>query len=170
MRESLSSVPSRFVTGTTVALSSTDQLKAQIEQRRLQRAASGVMGDSADLSKSDPIEEAFRGQIEEEKKSYKTTFNRLKALKTEIEHLQLLLEKAKVKLKKDFEGWWSEETAKLQPPAQQGPLPEAVPKRAWKTPEQPASEAQQTNQSNRYSNQEKICTTTGKSRGLLLAQ
>ncbi|XP_064411370.1 kinesin-like protein KIF6 [Latimeria chalumnae] len=126
-----------------------NQLKAQIEQRRLQRAASGVMGDSADLSKSDPIEEAFRGQIEEEKKSYKTTFNRLKALKTEIEHLQLLLEKAKVKLKKDFEGWWSEETAKLQPPAQQGPLPEAVPKRAWKTPEQPASEAQQTNQSNR---------------------
>lgn len=41
-------------------------------------------------------------------------FNRLKGLKVEIEHLQLLMEKAKMKLQKDFEVWWSEETQKLQ--------------------------------------------------------
>uniref|UniRef100_A0A8B9P0Y6 Kinesin-like protein n=1 Tax=Apteryx owenii TaxID=8824 RepID=A0A8B9P0Y6_APTOW len=46
--------------------------------------------------------------------SYKTMFNRLKGLKVEIEHLQLLMEKAKVKLQKDFELWWSEEATKLQ--------------------------------------------------------
>lgn len=46
--------------------------------------------------------------------SYKTMFNRLKGLKVEIEHLQLLMEKAKMKLQKDFEVWWSEETQKLQ--------------------------------------------------------
>uniref|UniRef100_A0A8B9P9H3 Kinesin-like protein n=1 Tax=Apteryx owenii TaxID=8824 RepID=A0A8B9P9H3_APTOW len=45
---------------------------------------------------------------------YKTMFNRLKGLKVEIEHLQLLMEKAKVKLQKDFELWWSEEATKLQ--------------------------------------------------------
>uniref|UniRef100_A0A8C0ICU5 Kinesin-like protein n=1 Tax=Bubo bubo TaxID=30461 RepID=A0A8C0ICU5_BUBBB len=37
--------------------------------------------------------------------SYKTMFNRLKELKVEIEHLQLLMEKVKVKLQKDFEVW-----------------------------------------------------------------
>lgn len=41
-------------------------------------------------------------------------FTRLKGLKIEIEHLQLLMEKAKVKLQKDFEIWWSEETRNMQ--------------------------------------------------------
>lgn len=41
-------------------------------------------------------------------------FNRMKGLKVEIEHLQLLIEKVKTKLQKDFEVWWSEETIKLQ--------------------------------------------------------
>lgn len=62
----------------------------------------------------DPVEEKLRTQIEEEKKSYKTMFNRLKGLKVEIEHLQLLMEKVKMKLQKDFEVWWSEEVINLQ--------------------------------------------------------
>lgn len=41
-------------------------------------------------------------------------FNRLKGLKVEIEHLQLLMEKAKMKLQKDFEAWWTEEGTSLQ--------------------------------------------------------
>ena len=40
---------------------------------------------------------------------YKHAFNQLKALKTEIEHMQFLLEKSKVKLQKDFELWWAEQ-------------------------------------------------------------
>lgn len=39
---------------------------------------------------------------------------RLKALKVEIEHLQLLMDKAKVKLQKEFEVWWAEEATNLQ--------------------------------------------------------
>lgn len=39
---------------------------------------------------------------------------RLKALKVEIEHLQLLMDKAKVKLQKEFEAWWAEEATSLQ--------------------------------------------------------
>lgn len=39
---------------------------------------------------------------------------RLKALKVEIEHLQLLMDKAKVKLQKEFEAWWAEEATSLE--------------------------------------------------------
>uniref|UniRef100_A0A8C3JCP6 Kinesin-like protein n=1 Tax=Calidris pygmaea TaxID=425635 RepID=A0A8C3JCP6_9CHAR len=60
---------------------------------------------SEELNMLDPVEEKLRKQIEEEKKSYKTMFNRLKGLKVEIEHLQLLMEKVKTKLRKDFEVW-----------------------------------------------------------------
>ena len=45
---------------------------------------------------------------------YKETFNRLRTLKSEIEHLQHLLEKAKVKLMKDFELWWADQMALSQ--------------------------------------------------------
>uniref|UniRef100_A0A8V5FYB4 Kinesin-like protein KIF6/9 C-terminal domain-containing protein n=1 Tax=Melopsittacus undulatus TaxID=13146 RepID=A0A8V5FYB4_MELUD len=46
--------------------------------------------------------------------SYRTMFSHLKGLKVEIEHLQLLMGKAKMKLQKDFEVWWSEEARNLQ--------------------------------------------------------
>lgn len=46
--------------------------------------------------------------------SYKSTVSRLKALKTEIEHLQLLLERAKVKLQTDFNMWWNQEASDVQ--------------------------------------------------------
>ncbi len=46
--------------------------------------------------------------------SYKFKSGCLKGLKTEIEHLQLLHEKLKVKLQKDFENWWTQEGNSLQ--------------------------------------------------------
>lgn len=46
--------------------------------------------------------------------SYKNSIGRLKALRTEIEHLQLLLERVKVKIQKDFQKWWSQEASNLQ--------------------------------------------------------
>ncbi|KAB1261562.1 Kinesin-like protein KIF6 [Camelus dromedarius] len=60
------------------------------------------------------MEEKLRSQLEEEKTRYKTMFTRLKALKVEIEHLQLLMDKAKVKLQKEFDAWWAEEATSLQ--------------------------------------------------------
>ena len=50
--------------------------------------------------------------------SYKQHFNQLRGLKTEIEHLQHLLERSKVKLLKDFEIWWAEQAviAQVSPP------------------------------------------------------
>ncbi|XP_062475059.1 kinesin-like protein KIF6 isoform X8 [Pezoporus occidentalis] len=73
-----------------------------------------VSSPSEELNMLDPVEEKLRMQIEDEKKSYRTMFNHLKGLKVEIEHLQLLMGKAKVKLQKDFQVWWSEEARKLQ--------------------------------------------------------
>ncbi|NXI63815.1 KIF6 protein, partial [Anseranas semipalmata] len=91
-----------------------NHLKGELTQRHIQRAALAVLNPSEELNMLDRVEERIRTQIEEEKKSYKTMFNRLKGLKVEIEHLQLLMEKAKVKLQKDFEVWWSEEATNLQ--------------------------------------------------------
>ncbi|NXI98718.1 KIF6 protein, partial [Psophia crepitans] len=91
-----------------------NRLKGEITQRHIQRAALAVSSPSEELNTLDPVEEKLRTQIEEEKKSYKTMFNRLKGLKVEIEHLQLLMEKVKMKLQKDFEVWWSEEATNLQ--------------------------------------------------------
>ncbi|NXO57844.1 KIF6 protein, partial [Aramus guarauna] len=91
-----------------------NRLKGEITQRHIQRAALAVSSPSEELNTLDPVEEKLRTQIEEEKKSYKTIFNRLKGLKVEIEHLQLLMEKVKMKLRKDFEVWWSEEATNLQ--------------------------------------------------------
>ncbi|KAJ7399791.1 kinesin-like protein KIF6 [Pitangus sulphuratus] len=90
------------------------RLKGEITQRHIQRAALAVSSPSEELNMFDPVEEKLRMQIEEEKKSYKTMFNHFKGLKVEIEHLQLLMEKVKMKMKKDFEVWWSEEAKNLQ--------------------------------------------------------
>ncbi|XP_059838776.1 kinesin-like protein KIF6 isoform X2 [Hypanus sabinus] len=106
-----------------------NQLKSQLEQRRMQRAASSVTSEPVDVNKPDQFEEELRQKLEEEKKSYKMTFNRLKGLKTETEHLQHLLQKAKVMIQKDFEAWWSEETMRLQ--AHQEQPSEATSQKTW---------------------------------------
>ena len=41
--------------------------------------------------------------------SYRLNFEKLKNLKTQIEHSQHLVERSQVKLQKDFENWWQEQ-------------------------------------------------------------
>ncbi|XP_066109027.1 kinesin-like protein KIF6 isoform X1 [Saccopteryx bilineata] len=89
-------------------------LKEEITQRHLQQVALGISENTAVPAVEDLLEEKLRSQLEEEKRRYKTMFRRLKALKVEIEHLQLLMDKAKVKLQKEFEAWWAEEASSLQ--------------------------------------------------------
>ncbi len=43
----------------------------------------------------------------QEKAAYKEAFARLRELKQEIEHLQMLLEQSRTKLQRDFEHWMS---------------------------------------------------------------
>uniref|UniRef100_A0A8C8EDG3 Kinesin-like protein KIF6/9 C-terminal domain-containing protein n=1 Tax=Otus sunia TaxID=257818 RepID=A0A8C8EDG3_9STRI len=84
-------------------LSFTDHLKGKITQRHIQRAALGSINFFSYTCWK------ICNTLSLSHISYKTMFNRLKELKVEIEHLQLLMEKVKVKLQKDFEVWWSEE-------------------------------------------------------------
>ncbi|KAM7403981.1 hypothetical protein PAMA_004411 [Pampus argenteus] len=83
----------------------------------------GKMGQQLSTGKQEAFETFIRDHddhltIEDNKtllkQSYKSTVGRLKALRTEIEHLQLLLERAKVKLQKDFHKWWSLEASSMQ--------------------------------------------------------
>ncbi|XP_070835582.1 kinesin-like protein KIF6 [Chaetodon trifascialis] len=80
-----------------------NELKKQLVMHRAAHA-------HTEAEEVDLVEENLRKHIEQEKKAYKSTIGRLKALRTEIEHLQLLLERAKVKLQKDFQKWWSQDT------------------------------------------------------------
>uniref|UniRef100_A0A665UZM5 Kinesin family member 6 n=1 Tax=Echeneis naucrates TaxID=173247 RepID=A0A665UZM5_ECHNA len=75
----------------------------------------GVMGNYTEAEEEvDSVEENLCKHIEQERKAYKSSIDRLKALRTEIEHLQLLLERAKVKLQRDFHKWWNQETFSVQ--------------------------------------------------------
>ncbi|XP_037698804.1 kinesin-like protein KIF6 isoform X2 [Choloepus didactylus] len=96
------------------ARSKIGHLKEEITQRHMQQVAIGISENMAVPSMPDQLEEKLRSQLEEEKRRYKTMFTRLKALKVEIEHLQLLMDRAKVKLQKEFEAWWAEEATNLQ--------------------------------------------------------
>lgn len=103
-----------------------NSIKTQIEQQRIRRSMQGFVNGTEGIDDVDPVEQSLRQAIEEEKAKYKDSFTRLRSLKTEIEHLQHLLEKAKVKMQKDFEIWWAEQAAFNQ-------TPDEV-RAAWKTP------------------------------------
>ncbi|XP_003789215.1 kinesin-like protein KIF6 [Otolemur garnettii] len=90
------------------------EAKALGESINEARRKIGISENMAVRSMPDSQEEKLRSQLEEEKKRYKTMFTHLKALKVEIEHLQLLMDKAKMKLQKEFEAWWAEEARSLQ--------------------------------------------------------
>jgi len=83
-----------------------NKLKGHIEQIRVERAMQGLTSESGVAEAADPEEEKYKGTIESEKELYKHNFNRLKELKTEIEHLQLMLEQSRKRLQKDFDGWF----------------------------------------------------------------
>lgn len=107
-----------------------NKLKGSIEQHRVSRVMQGLV--DPENPEPDDMELDMKRRIEDEKNVYKDAFGRLRNLKTEIEHLQHLLEKSKVKLMKDFEIWWAEQGALNQ--EKQLPYPAGHAKNAWKTP------------------------------------
>jgi len=81
--------------------------KSTIEQLRKERAMHGLLEPAAEGEEAevDPEEERNKAAIEGEKAKYKAAYTKLKSLKAEIEHLQLMLEKSRKRLQKDFENW-----------------------------------------------------------------
>ena len=104
------------------------ELKALIEQRRVQRAMTGQYDTEGDDS-DDPEEARFKVLIEEEKRRYKDSFNSLRDLKKEIEHLHLLLEQSRARLQKDFDQWMNLMTRQREQQQQQaeGPSGASIP-------------------------------------------
>uniref|UniRef100_A0A087XRW3 Kinesin family member 6 n=1 Tax=Poecilia formosa TaxID=48698 RepID=A0A087XRW3_POEFO len=92
-----------------------DEARRLGEQLKGARNRITVTGnDMQDGEENDPLEESLCKQIKQEKVTYNSNLGRLKALRTEIEHLQLLMDRVKVKIQKDFLKWWSQEALNLQ--------------------------------------------------------
>ncbi|KAF5843229.1 P-loop containing nucleoside triphosphate hydrolase protein [Dunaliella salina] len=104
------------------------ELKALIEQRRIQRAvAAGDLsggGGDAEGAEDDPEEARCRAHIEREKGKYKDAFDQLREHKKEIEHLHMLLEQSRLRLQRDFEQWMGLMQRQQQQQQQQGVVAE----------------------------------------------
>lgn len=90
------------------ARSAINYLKGTIEQIRRERAMDGLMdnsGDGKEEEKTDPEEAKFKLAIDEEKRIYKNSYQELRDLKAEIEAIQSLLEKSRIRLQNEFESW-----------------------------------------------------------------
>lgn len=79
-------------------------LKTYMEQKRIAKA---VQGGATEADHLDAEDAKICEDIRHEKGAYRTSFERLKALKNEIEHIQKLLEQSRNKLQDDFEQWYS---------------------------------------------------------------
>ena len=64
------------------------------------------MDDNGEIVKT-PEEEELQMQISQFKHKYQREYTELKELKTEIERIQELLERCRVRMQKDFEQWLS---------------------------------------------------------------
>ena len=93
-----------------------EKAKKEIEQRRMQRGVallgeSGGAGESLDPASlpPDPEEDRLRASIDSSKSSYRCSFESLRALKSEIEHLKAIIDRSRRKLQADFDTWWTEQ-------------------------------------------------------------
>ena len=104
-------------------------LKQSIEAIRRERAIEGVVNED-DLQKADPEEQRKIDAIAQEKEVYKQNFESLRRLKTEIEHVQRMLESGRKKLQKEYDEWYAHVLRRGH---------NKQPQNAWATP--PASPA-----------------------------
>jgi len=69
------------------------ELKAFMEQLRVERALTGMLDKGGDNpQEADPDEERTKAQIDKEKSRYKQNFDKLRELKKEIDHLKMMVE------------------------------------------------------------------------------
>ncbi len=94
------------------ARNETNRLKGEIERVRVEAAMSSITaegkgaeegGAAASTSEAD-----LRADLDHYKAVYKDSFQRLKDLKSEIEHIQRVLEASRLKMQADFEAWYAD--------------------------------------------------------------
>eukprot|EP00658_Telonema_sp_P-2_P021099 TRINITY_DN18383_c0_g1_i1.p1 TRINITY_DN18383_c0_g1~~TRINITY_DN18383_c0_g1_i1.p1 ORF type:complete len:340 (-),score=105.78 TRINITY_DN18383_c0_g1_i1:101-1120(-) len=88
-----------------------NSIKSRIEQRRIEV---DMQHGGAEVLPEDPEEIALRSELDQEKRNYKTNFEALKVLKKEIEHIQHLMDGARVRLQHDFESWFESKTHQVK--------------------------------------------------------
>ena len=124
-------------------------LTNQIEQIRKQNALRGMVDDNGELVRT-PEEDQYQSQINQKKQAYATEYGELKDLKGEIERIQNLLERCRVRMQKDFEQWLEvmikhqQRGGGAQPsPAQQPPNNRLPPMQQQQQMQQPMQQQQQ---------------------------
>jgi kinesin family protein 6/9 len=125
-------------------------LKTRLERRRLELGAAALAaGEEVAAATGDAEEQRLLQEMESEKARYRGRFLELKALKSEIEHLQGTLEGAHRKLQADFENWWAKahESAAATAVARPTETPRERPQSALRKSETDASMASSANAS-----------------------
>ena len=95
-----------------------NKYKTQIQQLHISNA---VETQANELALQE--EERVREQLENSRIAFKSDCAALKELKTEIEHIQHLMEKIKVQLLREFESWWVEQVSLYKSAVLQGETP-----------------------------------------------
>lgn len=90
--------------------STINYLKNSIEAIRRERAIQGtnLSAEVKEETKEEiQEEETYRKAIEKEKEIYRESFEKLRMLKPEIEHIKMLLEKGRATLQQQFDQWFN---------------------------------------------------------------
>ncbi|ETV70453.1 hypothetical protein H257_14115 [Aphanomyces astaci] len=92
------------------ARNSIKELTAKMEKLRTDKAVASVITTNLSTTTESGLvsddEMAIVAAIDAHKRAYKVGFNQLNDLKKEIQHVQKMLEMGRLKLQKDFDGWY----------------------------------------------------------------
>ena len=83
-----------------------NSIEAIRRDKALQRLNNGD-GEAAEVIEESSEEQTYRRAIEQEKAVYQESFDKLRVLKPEIEHIRKLLEKCRLSLQSQFDQWFS---------------------------------------------------------------
>uniref|UniRef100_F6TB77 Kinesin-like protein n=1 Tax=Ciona intestinalis TaxID=7719 RepID=F6TB77_CIOIN len=86
------------------------KLGQEINDSRNENARCSIVQHRAQALLVNEREQATIHAMEDIKARYKVSFNRLKAMKAEIDHLHHLLDKSRVQMQHDFDQWWESQT------------------------------------------------------------
>ena len=90
---------------------SIEAIRREKALQRLDSSSEGKSGENGNDEES-PEEQTYRRAIEQEKAIYKESFERLRILKPEIEHVRKLLEKTRGTMQSQFDQWYNNLHAK----------------------------------------------------------
>ncbi|RYG59854.1 hypothetical protein EON64_19815, partial [archaeon] len=84
-----------------------NSIEAIRRDKALQRLNSGDGDGAAEETEESSEEQTYRRAIEQEKAVYQESFDKLRVLKPEIEHIRKLLEKCRLNLQSQFDQWFA---------------------------------------------------------------